>query len=1012
MIELVTLGRIALHGPETTSPERVIAQPKRLALLCYLALAGRGGVQSRESVLVLLWPDGSRDTLRQALRYLRSALGSEVIRSEGTNWLGADPQQLRVDAWEFERLLREKKPAEALALYGGPLLEGLEAAIGEAPEFEQWLRLERARLHRLAVDAAWGLAEDARDEDDTAGALRWARRAADLAPEDEEGLRRLIGILAWTGDRGAALHAYETFAERLREHLGVEVSKQTQDLLARVLRAAPGHTSIGIPVSISPPTQEQDSGSTERADPVAAGIGAEHPGDPASPRIGGEAASSIAHAPGEASRRRHPRRAGVRMLLALVAAIAIVATAMATGSRSWSVEADPAEDVVAILPFRVGGAASDLHYLQEGMVDLLGAHYTGEVGPRAIATRTVLRAWERITESDTDPPSPREVSRFARQLGAGRILSGDVVGDGRRVVIHAELRSIDRGQTIRASVHGPTDSVYALVGTLANRLHALEQGEAPRRVSALQDVSPEAVRAYLRGQQHYRASGYEEANRQFEQALQVDSTFALAALGLVQTRLGAPWIRGHVFESAIPIAWRLRDRLGPADRRFVTATAGPNYPIFSGGVDAVSAWDQAVAAAPDSPETWYQFGDALFHWGRPLGMPDHEGRAAAAFERALALDSSYTAPLFHLVELTATHGDTADARRYGAWYLRESPDADAAAYIRWRMATVAEDRRALQHFWARPNGMPLESLFGILKAAQMEPRFIGDAERVARMLRQRALTPSERWQTNQYLHALALNRGDLEEVQRLTEGLEDVVVWPRHHLRTQISSALFAGGDRRAAERAVDVLSSNLDGPFAKGGTERRAQVADLCTVQFWKLWHGDVATARPALERLRAGASGGEDPGAVAERMNCAAFLEMLHARAVGSKDLAKTTARFAVLYGSAAALPSPMSGDNSVTIAFARVLEQQGDAAGALRIIRSWRTPPVQYAAILREQGRLAALVGDTAQAERAYEHFLLLRSTPHLTLTGEAQEVRRELASLERSHDGVRARGVQAR
>ena len=1001
MIQLFTLGRIGLHGPETTSPERVLAQPKRLALLCYLALAGRGGVQSRESVLVLLWPDGSRDTLRQALRYLRSALGSEVIRSEGNDWLGVNPQHLRVDAWEFERLLQEGKPAEGLALYSGPLLDGLEATVDEAPEFEHWLRLERARLHRLAADAAWGLAEDARDGDDAAGALRWARRAADLAPSDEEGLRRLIGILAWTGDRAAALQVYEDFADRLREQLGVEVSKQTQDLLSRVLHAAPGHVPIGISGPTVPPTQ--DTGSIEPPDQSAAVVAAEHPSNPASTGIATEPPSSFPHATGAAPRRSHARRARMGMLLALIAAVAVAATAMIYGARSPSTGANHSGDVVAILPFRVGGAASDLHYLREGMVDLLGAHYTGEVGPRAIPARTVLRAWERITESDIEPPSPREISRLARQLGAGRILSGDVVGDGHRVVIHAELRSISRERTIRASVHGSADSVYALVGTLANRLHALEQGEAPRRVSALQDVPPEAVRAYLRGQQLYRASVYEEADRQFEYALQVDSSFALAALGLVQTRLGAAWIRGHVFESGIPIAWELRDRLGPADRRFVTATAGPNYPVFSSGADAVSAWDQAVAAAPESPETWYQFGDALFHWGRSLGMPDHERQAAAAFERALALDSSYTAPLFHLVELAAVAADAADVQRYGAWYLLESPDADAADYVRWRMATVTEDPRALQQFWGRLNGMHLESLLFILKAAQMEPRFIGDAERVARVLRQRALAPSERWQAYHYLHALALNRGDPEQAHRLTKGFADVAGWPRHDLRTQISSALFAGGDRRAAEHAVRVLGSTSDRPFAEGGAERRAQFADVCTVQFWKLWHGDVATAPHSIERLRTAVTGGEEPGTVAERMNCAAFLEMLHARAVGSKDLAQTIDRFAILHGAGAALPAPISGDNSLTIAFARVVEEQGDVAGALRIVRSWRTPPAQYAAVLREQGRLAALVGDTAQAEQAYRRYLLLRSSPDPALHGEVGQIRKELASLGHARGG---------
>ena len=49
------------------------------------------------------------------------------------------------------------------------------------------------------------------------------------------------------------------------------------------------------------------------------------------------------------------------------------------------------------------------------------------------------------------------------------------------------------------------------------------------------------------------------------------------------------------------------------------------------------------------------------------------------------------------------------------------------------------------------------------------------------------------------------------------------------------------------------------------------------------------------------------------------------------------------------------------------------------------------------LREEGHLAALMGDTAGAIRAYQHYLALRPDPEPEVKPEIQEVRAELARL---------------
>ena len=79
MIELRVLGTLAIQPRDGGPPVTPVTQPKRLALLLYLALAEPAGLQSRDSLVALLWPeaddDSTRHSLRNTLYGLRQALG-------------------------------------------------------------------------------------------------------------------------------------------------------------------------------------------------------------------------------------------------------------------------------------------------------------------------------------------------------------------------------------------------------------------------------------------------------------------------------------------------------------------------------------------------------------------------------------------------------------------------------------------------------------------------------------------------------------------------------------------------------------------------------------------------------------------------------------------------------------------------------------------------------------------------------------------------------------------------
>ena len=232
MLKLQVLGAVSLSGAEGDEVAAVLKQPKRVALLTYLALAP-GKFQRRDTLLGLFWPEQdqshARGSLRKAVHVLRRALGAAVIVARGDEDLAVDPEQLWCDAAAFTRAVSRSDAKAALQLYTGDLLEGFFLAA--TPEFERWLERERAWLRTCAAEQAWQLAEHALASTRPIDAARWARRAAAFTPDDESVCRDLISLLYRIGDRAGALRVYEDFAARVQRELGTRPSAVTRQLV-------------------------------------------------------------------------------------------------------------------------------------------------------------------------------------------------------------------------------------------------------------------------------------------------------------------------------------------------------------------------------------------------------------------------------------------------------------------------------------------------------------------------------------------------------------------------------------------------------------------------------------------------------------------------------------------------------------------------------------------------------------------------------------------------------------
>jgi DNA-binding SARP family transcriptional activator len=937
-------------------------QPKRLGILVFLASTQSS--RRRDTLLGLFWPEldqeRARGALRQALYMLRRELGEDALPGRGEDEVGVDHNRLHLDTAAFERAATNGDSRAAMELYRGDFLDGFFVS-GAAVEFENWVSAERARLRALAAQTAWALAES---EAACGGAEAsvWIRRAVGLSPDDESALRRAVSLLDHLGDRAGALQLYHEFRDRLAREYGASPAAQTEALGA-ALRKPNGALPAAVPAAASPPP------------PPAA--------EPAAVVPGPEPAAG-----------RTVRRHSWPFVLAGAAALAVVT--MAVGLARPRAPASPPLDLdrVVVVPFRVSAADSGLGYLREGMLDLLEAKMASEVGPRLVDPRQVLSLWRKAGGNGVaDIPTEASLS-LAKRVGGGRLLVGSVVGGPEGVGLQATLIRVADGTAERpVMVRGPRDSVVALVDRFAAALALSALGEEEQRLDDLTSRSLPALQAYLAGKRSYRAGAYDSAAAQFERALDLDSTFALAGLTLASSQ--GYWGRSRSGAGrgvAVAKAWETR--LPPRDREFLRYVAEPNYPGAATLHDKITNWEEATIRFPDRPEAWFQLGDNLYHWGLQIGIADAERRAANAFDHAIALDSSLAPALEHRLWLAASARDTQVLRRLGPAYLATHPVAERLVPHQWRVAAATGDSVTLRGIRGRLRNLPSEALQIIYRISQEEFPSPADAESTAAEMARRASTANDQHLALILAHDLALNRGQARRAaaSALSARAIENPNWTDSEGRVLIYDALYQEGDQTAAAMAAADLARRADQPLPAERKARGRRYYDLCAAAQWRLAQGDLEYARRAAERLGRTREPQDFAGDVAEHHVCAAMLT-LRLALVQRSPLEEPSSRLdsLLIYGpwvyalirQAAILTLAEAHERRGDIGLAVATIHRRDLDRWNRFITTW----------LREEGRLTAIQGDTAAAVRAYDRYLALRDQPEPSLAAEVNRVREE-------------------
>jgi eukaryotic-like serine/threonine-protein kinase len=330
---------------------------------------------------------------------------------------------------------------------------------------------------------------------------------------------------------------------------------------------------------------------------------------------------------------------------------------------------------VAVAPFEVLDPALDLW--REGLVDVLSRSLDGAGPLRTVSPTLVVKRWSGRGDASA-------AQALGNSTGARTVIYGQLIGAGPdsvrllATVFDAATGSHDeielRDQSAR--MDRVADSLTVAVLRTLGKTRAI----GAVRGTPLGSKSLPALKAFLQGEQFLRRSQYDSALFYQQQAIAQDSTFVLA---LSHASMAAGWQHSAsdtLTRTYALAAGRMNRGLAPRESLIVQADSLTAV-AFSGPQALGGAWwtygkrllatmDEAVRRYPTDPELWYTLGDARFHLGLTAGVSREQ--ALDAFDRAIALDSSFSPAYIHAVGLALQLRGPAEARRYAEAFLKVS----------------------------------------------------------------------------------------------------------------------------------------------------------------------------------------------------------------------------------------------------------------------------------------------------------------------------------------------------
>lgn len=385
---------------------------------------------------------------------------------------------------------------------------------------------------------------------------------------------------------------------------------------------------------------------------------------------------------------------------------------LVVGSYYWPRWRSQRGASIAVLPFQDQSSDRNQAYLATTLIEELTSAL-GQVDGLRVAARDSAR----IAAGDGG-----SVTAIGRRLGVAHVLHGSVHRVGDRIRVMAVLVDTDTGyETWSRTFERPAASIMQLPGDIAGAaagaMGLTLAGDSGVRGSRVGTRSPTAYDYYMLGQQRFTERtpfALGEAERYFQQAIEVDSAFAAAYAALADVHVAEFYFANRQLSETLDLVLPLVNKALEIDPAFGFAHALLGWADLERGDFAQSraTLSKAIALSPNNAKARMWLGAALLADARPRESLDELdlalrldplnamvhvrraltldalGRSEAAIEaatRAMTLAPRHPNPRWTLALIAMSRGDLQEAiEQYEAALALDPARSD----LRIQLATV------------------------------------------------------------------------------------------------------------------------------------------------------------------------------------------------------------------------------------------------------------------------------------------------------------------------------------
>ncbi|MEJ2049148.1 MAG: tetratricopeptide repeat protein [Calditrichota bacterium] len=325
---------------------------------------------------------------------------------------------------------------------------------------------------------------------------------------------------------------------------------------------------------------------------------------------------------------------------------------------------------VAILLFKNDTKDRALDWLKRGLTDMLTTDLKQSPYINLISFNRLLEVAEQLGEDQTNWDDLAKIEKVSRNANTDLVISGKYYRDKNNLVIEVELIDIKSATVIPIEpVTGTSlERIFAMVDELSQKVRENLKADIRRKSDknitlANMTNSVDAFRFYSKAMENMEKLLYFDALKSLEEAVKIDSTFALAYLRLASMN-SEGFSRSEALV-ALKKAEKYSGKLSERDRLRLEITKVRYAGRYS---DLQNILEEAVRTMPMDIDFRTELARYYMHY---LGDLD---RALSEFEIILELDPNQKLVYNDLGYIFAWRGDYQTAFKYFEKYRELAPD--------------------------------------------------------------------------------------------------------------------------------------------------------------------------------------------------------------------------------------------------------------------------------------------------------------------------------------------------